>query len=335
MQSQYNTRSPAVKRLMREAQELAEPTYDYFAQPLSDNLFEWHFTVRGPADTDYDGGVYHGRIVLPPDYPMKPPNIIFLTPNGRFETGKKICLSISGHHPESWQPSWSIRTALLAIIGFMPTPSQGTIGSLDYPSDERKKLAKKSINFVCPDCGPICDLLKSKSDTPEVATSTAEEAKEIIKTMSLKGENDKKINEPTEVEETENDKYKRARKLYSLRMENKIKTRLNQGGQEKNSSNSAIIPNSSSSQSQPNIDVHTAPHPPRAEQQAVPSQTRQRRSPQPEPENRQGVQQQDQTHESRSLVYDIVIAVVIVIIALLLYRRITLVSEVASSPPAI
>ena len=69
----------AVKRLMREAQELAEPTYDYFAQPLSDNLFEWHFTVRGPADTEFDGGIYHGRIVLPPDYPMKPPNIIVLT----------------------------------------------------------------------------------------------------------------------------------------------------------------------------------------------------------------------------------------------------------------
>jgi len=89
MQSQYNTRSPAVKRLMREAQELAEATYDYYAQPLSDNLFEWHFTVRGPADTEFDGGIYHGRIVLPPDYPMKPPNFIFLTPNGRFETGKK------------------------------------------------------------------------------------------------------------------------------------------------------------------------------------------------------------------------------------------------------
>lgn len=27
--------------------------------------------------------------------------------NGRFEVGKKICLSISGHHPETWQPSWS------------------------------------------------------------------------------------------------------------------------------------------------------------------------------------------------------------------------------------
>jgi len=79
MEVKYNTRSPAVKRLMREAQELAEPTYDYFAQPLSDNLFEWHFTVRGPAETEFDGGIYHGRIVLPPDYPMKPPNIIVLT----------------------------------------------------------------------------------------------------------------------------------------------------------------------------------------------------------------------------------------------------------------
>ena len=35
----------AVKRLMREAKELSEATSDYYAQPLSDNLFEWHFTV--------------------------------------------------------------------------------------------------------------------------------------------------------------------------------------------------------------------------------------------------------------------------------------------------
>lgn len=49
------------------------------AVPLQDNLFEWHFSVRGPPDSDFDGGVYHGRIVLPPEYPMKPPSIILLT----------------------------------------------------------------------------------------------------------------------------------------------------------------------------------------------------------------------------------------------------------------
>lgn len=159
METGYNLRSPAVKRLMKEAQELREPTEQFFAQPLDDNLFEWHFTIRGPADSEFEGGIYHGRIVLPPEYPMKPPSIILLTPNGRFETNKKICLSISGHHPESWQPSWSLRTALLAIIGFMPTHGNGAIGSLDYTADERKALAKKSLDWKCPQCGAVHKLL--------------------------------------------------------------------------------------------------------------------------------------------------------------------------------
>lgn len=46
---------------------------------LQDNLFEWHFTVRGPPDSDFAGGRYHGRITLPPEYPMKPPSIMLLT----------------------------------------------------------------------------------------------------------------------------------------------------------------------------------------------------------------------------------------------------------------
>ncbi|XP_069582470.1 ubiquitin-conjugating enzyme E2 J1 [Ranitomeya imitator] len=153
METRYNLKSPAVKRLMKEAAELKDATDHYHAQPLEDNLFEWHFTVRGPPDSEFDGGVYHGRIVLPPEYPMKPPSIILLTANGRFEVGKKICLSISGHHPETWQPSWSIRTALLAIIGFMPTKGEGAIGSLDYTPEERKALAKKSQEYFCDACG--------------------------------------------------------------------------------------------------------------------------------------------------------------------------------------
>lgn len=68
-----------VKRLMREARELAEPTEEFYACPLEDNLFEWHFTVRGPPSTEFEGGYYHGRILLPSQYPMQPPNIILLT----------------------------------------------------------------------------------------------------------------------------------------------------------------------------------------------------------------------------------------------------------------
>lgn len=39
----------------------------------------------------------------------------FLQPNGRFETNTKICLSISQHHPEHWQPSWSGAYSLLSV----------------------------------------------------------------------------------------------------------------------------------------------------------------------------------------------------------------------------
>ena len=62
MESQYNNRNPAVKRLFREAQELREnPDEDFHAAPLEDNLFEWHFTIRGPAETAFENGLYHGK----------------------------------------------------------------------------------------------------------------------------------------------------------------------------------------------------------------------------------------------------------------------------------
>ncbi|KAM6915154.1 ubiquitin-conjugating enzyme E2 J1 [Xenentodon cancila] len=188
MESKYNLKSPAVKRLMKEAAELRDPTEHYHAQPLEDNLFEWHFSVRGPPDSDFDGGVYHGRIILPPEYPMKPPSIILLTPNGRFEVGKKICLSISGHHPETWQPSWSIRTALIAIIGFMPTKGEGAIGSLDYTPEERRALAKKSQDFCCETCS--CSMRSALLPLTPNSNPSAEDdkAKELAQQISFKAE---------------------------------------------------------------------------------------------------------------------------------------------------
>lgn len=188
LENKYNLKSPGVKRLMREALELANPTEEYYACPLEDNLFEWHFTVRGPPNTEFEGGYYHGRILLPSQYPMQPPNIILLTPNGRFEVNKKICLSISGHHPESWQPSWSIRTALLALIAFMPTPAAGTIGSLDYTAEERQILAKKSKNWQCSVCGKISDKLTDAENVQ--SPQLTQEESNLIQQIALKAEED-------------------------------------------------------------------------------------------------------------------------------------------------
>ncbi|OVA02527.1 Ubiquitin-conjugating enzyme [Macleaya cordata] len=144
-EEKYNRKNPAVKRILQEVKEMqSNPSDDFMSLPLEENIFEWQFAIRGPSDTEFEGGIYHGRIQLPAEYPFQPPAFMLLTPNGRFETQTKICLSISNHHPEHWQPSWSVRTALVALIAFMPTNPDGALGSLDYKKEERRVLAIKS-----------------------------------------------------------------------------------------------------------------------------------------------------------------------------------------------
>ena len=76
---------------------------------------------------------------------MKPPKITMITPNGRFEINKRLCLSISDFHPETWNPSWNVETILIGLYSFMLSEdySDGTIGSINDTIDNRKIYAKK------------------------------------------------------------------------------------------------------------------------------------------------------------------------------------------------
>ncbi|KAJ0960774.1 hypothetical protein J5N97_001333 [Dioscorea zingiberensis] len=179
----YNRKNPAVKRILQELKEMqSNPSDDFMSLPLEENIFEWQFAICGPRDSEFEGGIYHGRIQLPADYPFKPPAFMLLTPNGRFETQTKICLSISNHHPEHWQPSWSVRTALLALIAFMPTNPDGALGSLDYKKEERRKLAIKSREVIprygSPERQKLIDeihkyMLSKAPPVPEILPTTA------------------------------------------------------------------------------------------------------------------------------------------------------------------
>ncbi|EGS17295.1 ubiquitin conjugating enzyme-like protein [Thermochaetoides thermophila DSM 1495] len=151
---QFNSKSPTIRRILREAHELAtSPSPDYHASPLETDLFEWHFTLRGPPNSPFEEGIYHGRISLPPTYPYRPPSFRFLTPSGRFETNREICLSISGHHEETWQPAWGVRTALVALRSFMETDAKGQLGGLEAGEEVRRRLAKESRTWRCGVCG--------------------------------------------------------------------------------------------------------------------------------------------------------------------------------------
>lgn len=150
----FNTKSPTIKRILKEAVELSKNADSTLhAAPLEADLFEWHFTIRGPPSTPYADGAYHGRIILPQQYPLRPPSFRFLTPSGRFEPNREICLSISGHHEETWQPAWGIRTALWALRAFMEGGAKGQVGGMEMVEAERRRLAEESKAWKCVGCG--------------------------------------------------------------------------------------------------------------------------------------------------------------------------------------
>jgi ubiquitin-conjugating enzyme E2 J1 len=135
----------AAKRLMSELRDLSnDPDPDFVAGPVDDDIFLWHFTIRGPRETPFEGGLYHGRIQFPPRFPLQPPDIFFSTPNGRFALDTAICLNITSYHPEEWNPGWSVRAFLTSIIAFLPTDTEGALGALQSDGDTRRALAIQS-----------------------------------------------------------------------------------------------------------------------------------------------------------------------------------------------
>ncbi|RTG85987.1 ubiquitin-conjugating enzyme E2 J2 [Schistosoma bovis] len=112
--------STALQRLKQDYLRLSKDPVPYItAEPLPTNLFEWHYVIKGPADSPYKGGYYHGKLVFPRDFPFRPPSIYMITPNGRFACNTRLCLSISDFHPDTWNPAWSVSSILTGLLSFM------------------------------------------------------------------------------------------------------------------------------------------------------------------------------------------------------------------------
>ncbi|KAM4055963.1 ubiquitin-conjugating enzyme [Hirsutella rhossiliensis] len=181
-----SSKSPTIRRILREAAEISNsPSPDYAAEPLESDLFEWHFTLRGPPNSVYSQGLYHGRILLPPTYPLRPPSFRFTTPNGRFEANREICLSISGHHEETWQPAWGIRTAIVALRSFMETDARGQLGGVDTTDMIRRRLAQESGPFRCQTCARSNAQIIADAEERARQSSAAAEDVQIPQELSM------------------------------------------------------------------------------------------------------------------------------------------------------
>lgn len=134
----------ALKRLAAEdkAMKTAPPEF-ITARPDPKHPLLWHYCLTGPPGTPYEGGLYLGTVAFPPSYPFAPPAIRMTTASGRFEPNKRLCLSLSDFHPETWNPIWTVHTILVGLLSFMVT-NDPTHGSIQTSDDEKRELAVKS-----------------------------------------------------------------------------------------------------------------------------------------------------------------------------------------------
>ncbi|KAJ7483453.1 UBC-like protein [Mycena latifolia] len=134
----------AYKRLTKEYVTMQrEPPPFVWAAPDEKNILTWNFLIRGPADSPFAGGEYHGVLQFPAEYPFKPPGIKMLTPSGRFHPDKKICFSMSDFHPGTWNPAWSVATILTGLLSFMLSDEM-TTGSVTSTEAHKRAFAARS-----------------------------------------------------------------------------------------------------------------------------------------------------------------------------------------------
>ena len=86
---------------------------DYTNVPKTKEILNVYFLMYGLPGTPYEGGQYIGMIEHDPEYPRKAPDYYMLTPSGRYEINKKICLTNSKFHNYDWAPgAWNLVSIL-------------------------------------------------------------------------------------------------------------------------------------------------------------------------------------------------------------------------------
>lgn len=144
-----NYRKARILKEIKDCSGIADPNPWYTISPISESNIDMFLgTIRGPAGTPYDGGIFHIRINLPSGYAFKPPHVWFLTRvlHPSIDARGAICMDILG---AGWSPAITREKMLISVASLLDEPNwanpiDGAMSS-DWTDDieECKRRAKE------------------------------------------------------------------------------------------------------------------------------------------------------------------------------------------------
>lgn len=139
--------------VFREVREVRKQP-DMCVAIAGNDISQVHFSVRGPEGTPFSGGIYHGKIVLPANFPYSAPHVQLLTESGRFEVNTNICINgYTAWHQDSWTPAITLAAIIRAVQSLFCETSEHGIGyNFEVKNDTVAKLREESLDFVCSEC---------------------------------------------------------------------------------------------------------------------------------------------------------------------------------------
>ena len=80
----------AYEKIAGIAKRPHQDTQNYYIVPNEGSILEMHYLIEGSAKTPYTGGIYHGKLIFPQDYPLNRGDM-----NGIFTTAAGVVALLS------------------------------------------------------------------------------------------------------------------------------------------------------------------------------------------------------------------------------------------------
>jgi ubiquitin-conjugating enzyme E2 J1 len=152
---------------------------EYYTAMVDPQDIQTVYVLVGNLPDDYKGGQYLYKLTIPSEFPDKPPHLYALTPNGVFETGGQICVSIGTFHQNDhrnsgskgaygWRPAIGLGGFILngvvnAMLHF-DSKDHGIRINIETP-EVKKSLAKISTEYNKTRLGHIQKLFDDLKDS--------------------------------------------------------------------------------------------------------------------------------------------------------------------------